>query len=300
MIKLAKILMIIKGEKIQFKIFNIVVIFLFIFLAVSLFFVLFRKRSKISVVVKVNEESLAYQIGGVPNWFAQFLHVGMKEVNTFGESIAEVRGIKTYYSADQKSVVYLIVDLTTVYSLSNHRYVYGGKDVSIGSPIQLRLDNLLVKGLIIDTEGSTKTNLKRIFAEAQIKNLDPTFPQTEGVPSYIAESIKEGDIMKDSLGRPAIKIIKKTVEDAKMTVITANGDVILQKHPMRKDIYLDLEIWAEKIGDRNYLFGDTNFPILIGSKIDTKTDNKIIDNRLPFYINNSLVWLTITKINGIK
>mgnify|MGYP001570693928 CR=1 FL=1 len=300
MIKLVKILMAIKGEKIRLKIFDIVVIFLFIFLAVSLFFVLFRKRSKISVVVKVNEESLAYQIGGVPNWFAQFLHVGMKEVGTFGESMAEIKEIKTYYSADQKSVVHLIVDLTTVYSLSNHKYVYGGKDVSIGSPIQLRLDNLLVKGLIIDIDGSTKTNLKRIYAEAQIKNLDPAFPQTEGVPSYVAESMKEGDIMKDSLGRPAIKIVKKIVEDAKLTVITANGDVTLQKHPMRKDVYLYLEIWAEKIGDRNYLFGDTNFPILIGSKIDNKINNNIIDNRLPFYTNNSLVWLNITKINGIK
>lgn len=287
MIKLVKILMIFKGKKIQLKTFDIIVIFIFIFLAISLFFVLFRKQSEIKVVVKVNEESLAYQIGGVPNWFAQFLHVGMKEVDVFGRPMAEVKGIKTYYSADQRSVVHLIVVLKAVYSLSNHRYTYKGKDVLIGSTIQLPLNNLLVKGLIIDIEGSTKTNSKRIFAQAQIRDLDPAFPQTEGVPYYVAESIQQGDIMKDSLGHPAIKIVKKTVEDAKMTVITANGDVLLQKHPMRKDVYLDLEIWAEKIGDRYYLFGDTNFPILINSG-------------LPFYTNNSLVWLTITKINDIQ
>ena len=157
----------------------------------------------------------------------------------------------------------------------------------IGSTIQLLLDNLLVKGLIINVEGLTKTNSKRIFAQAQIRQLDSAFPQTEGVPSYIAESIKEGDIMKDSLGHPAIRIVKKTVEDAKMTVITANGDVILQKHPMRKDVYLDLEIWAEKIRDRYYLFSDTDFPILINSG-------------LPYYTKNSLIRLTITKINAIQ
>lgn len=286
--------MIFKEKKIQLKTFDIVVIFIFIFLAISLFFVLFRKQSEIKVVVKVNEESLAYQIGGTPNWFAQFLHVGMKEVDVFARPMAEVKGIKTYYSADQRSVVHLIVALKAVYSLSNHQYTYRGKNVLIGSTIELPLNNLLIKGLIIDIEGSTKTNSKRIFAQAQIKQLDPAFPQTEGVPSYVAESIQQGDIMKDSLGHPAIKITKKTVEDAKMTVITANGDVLLQKHPMRKDVYLDLEIWAEKIGDRNYLFGDTNFPILINNGINE------INNRLPFYTNNSLVWLTITKINDIQ
>jgi hypothetical protein len=292
--------MIFKGKKIQLKTFDIIVIFIFIFIAISLFFVLFRKQSEINVVIEVNEESLAYQTGGVPNWFAQFLHVGMKEADVFGRPMAEIKGIQTYYSpteeikgiqtdssVDQRSVVHLIVALKTTYSLSNRQYTYKGKNVLIGSTIELSLDNLLVKGLIIDIEGSTKNNSKKLFSQARIINLDPAFPQTEGVSSYVAESIQQGDIMKDSLGHTAIKITKKTVEDAKMTVTTASGDVILQRHPMRKDVFLDLEIWAEKIENRYYLFGDTNFPVLINSK-------------LPFYINNTLVWLTITDINDIQ
>jgi len=277
--------MVIKGKKIQLKVFDIAVIFIFIFLVISLFLVLFRKQSEIKMVIKVNEESLAYQIDGTPNWFAQFLQVGMKEVDVFGRPVAEVKGIRTYYSENQKSIIHLVVTLKTVYSPSNHQYLYKGKAVLIGSTIQLSLNNLLVNGLIVDIEQLVKDHSKKLFVQARIINPDPAFPQTEGVSSYVAESIKEGDIMKDSLGNLAIKIAKKTVEDANMTVVTSSGNVILQKHPMRKDIFLDLEIWAEKIGDRYYLFGDSSFPILT-------------DRKLPFYTNKSLVFLTIVKING--
>ena len=291
--------MIINGKKVQLKIFDFAIIFIFIFLLISLFFVLFRKQSKINVVVKVNEESMAYQIGGVPNWFAQFLHVGMKEVDVFGKPMAEIKEIKTYYAADQRSVVYLVVSLRAVYSVSNRQHTYKGKKILVGSTIQLPLNNLLVNGLIIDIDGSIKNNLKKISAEAKIRTIDPTFPQTEGVPPYIANSIQQGDVMKDSLGRPAIKIVKKTEEDAKMTVVTANGDVILQRQPLRKDVSLDLEIWGEKIGDRYFLFGDMNFPIIVSNNSVILNNYNTIGG-LPFNVNNGLIWLTITKINGIQ
>jgi len=292
--------MVIKGKKIQIKVFDIAVIFIFIFVVVSLFFVLFRKQSKINIVITVNEESLAYQTGGVPNWYAQFLHVGMKKVDVFGRSIAEIKGIRSYHLSNQKSVVHLMITLNAVYSLSNRIYTYDGKNVLVGSTIEIPFDNLLVKGLIIDTDDLNKTKLKKILAKAQIRELDTTFPQTEGVPSYIAESIQQGDIMKDSLGNPVIKIVKKTVEDAKMTVVTSNGDVILQKHPMRKDVFLDLEIWGEKIDDRYYLFGDINFPILVNNSIIFLNNNNGTAQGLPFYVRDSLIWLTVTKIDDIQ
>lgn len=295
-----KIIMVIKGKKIQIKVFDIAVIFIFIFVVVSLFFVLFRKQSKINIVITVNEESLAYQTGGVPNWYAQFLHVGMKKVDVFGRSIAEIKGIRSYHLSNQKSVVHLMITLNAVYSLSNRIYTYDGKNVLVGSTIEIPFDNLLVKGLIIDTDDLNKTKLKKILAKAQIRELDTTFPQTEGVPSYIAESIQQGDIMKDSLGNPVIKIVKKTVEDAKMTVVTSNGDVILQKHPMRKDVFLDLEIWGEKIDDRYYLFGDINFPILVNNSIIFLNNNNGTAQGLPFYVRDSLIWLTVTKIDDIQ
>jgi len=300
MLKLMKIIMVIKGKKIQIKVFDIAVIFIFIFVVVSLFFVLFRKQSKINIVITVNEESLAYQTGGVPNWYAQFLHVGMKKVDVFGRSIAEIKGIRSYHLSNQKSVVHLMITLNAVYSLSNRIYTYDGKNVLVGSTIEIPFDNLLVKGLIIDTDDLNKTKLKKILAKAQIRELDTTFPQTEGVPSYIAESIQQGDIMKDSLGNPVIKIVKKTVEDAKMTVVTSNGDVILQKHPMRKDVFLDLEIWGEKIDDRYYLFGDINFPILVNNSIIFLNNNNGTAQGLPFYVRDSLIWLTVTKIDDIQ
>lgn len=299
MIKLPKIIMIIKKYKNRLKIFDIAIIAIFIFLAVSLFFVLLRKQSTVQIVVKVNEENLSYQIGGVPSWFAQFLHVGMKEIDAFGRPTAEIKGVKTFYTSNRKSVVYLTVDIKTIYSTSDRQHTYKGKSVAIGSTIELPLDDLLVKGLIIDVDGLADSHPKKIFAQARVMNNDPLFPQTEGVSSYIADSISEGDVMKDSLGNPAIKILKKTVEDAKITVVTANGDVLLQRHPMRKDVFFDLEIWVNKIGDRYYLFGDTNLPIIVSNSTHVLNEFNSIEG-IPFNKGNSLIWLTITKINDIQ
>lgn len=294
--------MIINGKKIQFKVFDIMVFFILVFLSISLFFLLFREKSELKVVVKINEEGLTRQVGGVPNWFVKFLHIGMKEVDIFGKPMAEIVDVRRYYATDQRSMVYLTVSLKTVYSLSNHQHTYKGKAVAIGSSIQLPLDNLFVQGLIVDIEGQKKSNLNKLSVQARIINLDPVFPHTEGIPGFVADSINEGDIMDDPLGRPIIKVIKKTVEDAKVAVTTATGDIILQRHPMRKDVSLDLEILAEKIDGRYYLFGDANFPILIENRvgpIDARVDSRT-EPGIPFYTKNSLVRLIITKVNNIR
>jgi len=285
--------MVFKGKKIKLKVFDIAVIFIFIFLGVSLFFILFRKQSEIKIVVKVNEESLTYQIGGTPAWFAQFLHVGMKDFDIFNRPTAQVIGIKTHYVpsnntvGNDKEIVYLTISLKTAYSPSKQRHTFNGKDVFIGSTIQLSLDNLLVKGLIVDIEGSKKfSNSKKLLIKTQLVNSVAVFPQTEGVAPFVAEEIKEGDEIKDSLNRPVIKIVKKTVEDAKVAIPMANGQIVLQRHPMKKDVFLTLEVWADKIGDRYCLFGDTDLPILVGYS-------------LPLYFKKIRIQPIITQIDGV-
>ena len=291
--------MLFKWKKIQLKTFDLLVIFASIVLAVTLFFILFRKQSDIKVVVKVDQDSMYNQIGSTPNWFAQYLRVGMKESDVFGRPTAQIIGIRNYYSADQRTIVYLTVSLKAVYSISNHQYTYKGKNILVGSTIQIPFDEVLINGAIIDMEGENKVKPKKMMVEAKIVNLDPTFPQTEGVPPYVADSINAGDIMSDSLGQPAIKINKKIIEDAKMVVTTSNGDVLLQRNPLRKDVYLELEMWTEKIGDRYYLFGDSNFPVIINES-SVLPQSTGFAGLLPFYTDKSIVWLTITKINAIQ
>lgn len=302
MIKLARTSMKIKGKKIKLKAFDFILVFIFVFLAVSTFIVLFRKQSNVNVVIKVNEENLFYQIGGAPIWFTQHLRPGMTEKDSFGRVTAEIKDINTYYTADQKSVVHLNVTIKAVYSPSSRHYAYKGRDLLVGSSIEIPLDNVLVKGIIIGVGGSPTHNLKKMSVQARILDY-PTFgsffSQTEGVPIYIADAVNEGDVMKDSFGNPVIKVVRKTSDDAKMVVVMTNGDVILQRNPLRKDVFLDLEVWAEKIGDRYYLFGDTSFPVMINNSSTNSSIAKAVEG-LPFVNKNGFIWLTVTKINDIQ
>jgi len=89
--------------------------------------------------------------------------------------------------------------------------------------------------------------------------------------------------MYDSLSRPAIIIKKKAVQSAKIIVPSFSGNLYLQENPLRFDVFLDLEVYAYKIGQWYYLFGDENYPIVIG-------------NSIPFSSKNNWVFLTITEI----
>ena len=63
--------------------------------------------------------------------------------------------------------------------------------------------------------------------------------------------------------------IDKKVEPAKKVIVTSDGRTILGVDPVRKDIYLTLEINSLKIGERHFLLND--IPIVIGYAIPINT-----------------------------
>ncbi|MFN4212868.1 MAG: hypothetical protein ACK4FL_02820 [Microgenomates group bacterium] len=263
-------------RKINFFDYLIIILILSLFL----FFLirLFRKTTQIEIVLKIYREE----------WFLQQLKPGMAEKNILGKKMAEILSIKTYPTGDQKKWSHLKIKLKAVYSPGENSYVYKAKKILIGSDFEFYPNNLLVDGTIIKINDKNKdNNLYQIKAKGRLINNDPSFPNTEGVDEYIANSIEEGSIMTDSLNFPAVKINKKDILDAKMVTVDAFGQTYLKTNPLRKDVFVDLTIWAEKKGDYYYLFGDESFPIIIG-------------NSIPFTSENNWVFFTITEIKEIK
>jgi hypothetical protein len=262
----------------ELKFFDFLLIFFIMFILISALLVLSRNQQWITIVLKIHREE----------WFTNLLHPGMKEKNILGQTMAEITKINIYPSPDKKKIIHLTIKLKTIFSKANQKYTYKGNDIMIGSYLDnLQFDNLLIDGLIIDINNINNNNFlknrKKIFVKARLMDINPAFPYTEGVIPFIANSINEGEKMYDSLSRPAIIIKKKTVQSAKIIVPSFSGNLYLQENPLRFDVFLDLEVYAYKIGQWYYLFGDENYPIVIG-------------NSIPFSSKNNWVFLTITEI----
>ena len=102
-----------------------------------------------------------------------------------------------------------------------------------------------------------------------MKEETTVFPETSGSRAYVADAIEEGQEVKDDQGNTIVKILRKRVEDAKKTAITSDWRVFVQRDPLRKDVYLTLQLDAIRINDRYYVFDDV--PVLIGYTVPINT-----------------------------
>lgn len=249
-------------------------------LGVILFaYVFFRKATYITATVKVGEEDIRYQPWftqvGSRVWFSELFYVGMQEKDGLGKVNAEVEKIYSYNASPETKALYLTLKLKAVYSRAQNQYTYKGNPVLIGYPIKMFIDRLYVEGLVISIEGIADLRERQnLIVEAKLIEESPTFPETSGVKEYIAEAIKVGDKAKDNNGETIIEILEKRVESAKKVVTTSDGRVVVQRQPLKRDVYLTLGINAIKIADRYFVFDD--IPILVGLEIPINTSKYFI------------------------
>lgn len=249
---------------------------------IFLAFLFFRKPSTLIATIKVNEDNIAWWNMGTRSWFAQMFYPGMKEKDGLGKATAEVLSIKSYDTSPARKAAYLTVRLNTVYNRASNQYTYRGKPILIGSNLKLYLDNLQVEGLITAVEGAKDPRQKVVLlVESQIRDETPVYPETSGTKPYIADALSEGQEIKDDQGNTIIKILKKRVEDAQRVVTTSDGRVVIQTNPLRKDVFLTLQVRANRVANRYYIFDDVPILIGIGIPINTATIS---------------VWPEVTKI----
>lgn len=260
-------------------------------LAMLIFAVVFFRRSSYKIVtIEVGQESVLawaeWNTSGSKVWFSELFHKGMKEKDGLGKVKAELLDIFSYEKVPDRITVYLTTKLKVVYNRASNIYTYKGNSVLIGSGIKVNFDNLLVEGLITDIEGvSDKRERRLITVEAQIREENSTYLGTSGTRAYIADAIKVGEEIKDNKGNTMIKILNKKVEPAKKVVVTSDGRIMLKIDPVRKDVYLTLEINALKIGERYFLLND--IPI-------------VIDYGIPINTSTASVFPTITKFVSVE
>lgn len=286
-----------KGKRKYLNFFDALIITAVVLSTAILAFFFLRRSRHMEVIIKVTDKNVLYLYGNPPTWFSEYFREGMIAKDGLGRKTAEIKRVYRYNTAPNKKAVYLTLDLKVDYSLASGKFSYEGKPLVIGAPIKVEFQDLLVEGLVTYVEGVVdEKRTREVLVETQIMRDSEVFPETNGVPAYIAEALDVGDVVKDSLGNILITIVDKKVEPAKKIVSDSTGNLFIRRDPLKKDIFLTLKLRVTEInnkisGSEYYLFD--NVRVSVGQKIPLHLRNISIYQDMSIYP-------TVTKILEVR
>jgi hypothetical protein len=233
-------------------------------------YIFFRKSTYVTATIKVGDSDILYdpwQIQkGTRGWFDQLFQVGMKEQDGLGRVMAQVTDIYSYDTTPVIHPIYLTVKLNAVYNRASDQHTFKGTPLTIGSPVQLNLDKLLIKGIVINLEGTPNPRVPvNLQVTTRLKQITAADPGTTGVDPHIPAAIHVGDQIQDNHHQPIISIIELDTTPAALVTTTNTGQVTTKLHPLKVDTTLILDVQAYQIDGKYFLFDD--IPIKIGSPL---------------------------------
>jgi len=244
--------------------------------ALSFFLFFFRKNIYLKATIKVTDDNVLYAYTNSPSWFSFLFYKGISEKDGLGKTQAEVLDVLLYPISPNTKAAYLTVKLKTVYDKRKNQYSFKGEPVLIGNPLKLNFENLAVEGLVIDVEGFPKQGKEiEVISDAQLLYESPVFPETQGVPDYIANAFSVGDKSHDSQKNVLVEILEKRVVSADKVVTDDKGNLLVRKDPFRKDVFLKLRVRLKQINNELYFLDTLKFAI--GQSIPVQLEKVTID-----------------------
>lgn len=219
-----------------------------------LLFVMVLTRSKkewVRAEIKISSSSWwQTYYNSPPFWLGESINIGDQEYDSMGNKIAEVLNIKEYelnssgVEPTTRKDFYLTVNLKIERDGRTSKLKFNNQPLEIGAPIEMHLSNTYVLGIVIFVEGiPDPRETEELIIEGVWLDIFP----------WSAEAIKVGGKMKDGTGETVAEILEKRVELAEKTIETWQGNLVVSRDPLKRDIYLKIKLLVRKQGD-NYYF----------------------------------------------
>lgn len=193
-----------------------------------------------------------------PYWLGESINVGDKEFDSQGKVVAEVSDVKAYELSNleqqepARKDFYLTLKLLVARDRRTGKLKFKNQPLEVGGPIELRLVNTYVPGMVTFVEGiSNGEKMREIVVEGVWLNSYP----------WNAEGIPIGGKMEDGMGNIMAEVLEKRIELAEKTVETAWGGLVVSRDPLRRDIYLKVKLKARESGDNLYFLYDKKVKI---------------------------------------
>lgn len=260
-------------------------IFLLVIFGSFLFFfilVFSRSNEEIEIRVKVTDPNVLYMGLDPSNEFAYSFQKGDIERNEIGQQVAEIIDIERYKTSSNAQSTYLTIRLKANYNPLQKRYSVKGRPIVFGQPLIFTFNNVKVEGLVVEFPGFIQEKKARtVMVSAQLRMDNRNFSDVYGVPDYLRDAVKQGDLVRDKNSEPLIEVLTVRSEPAKRTVVTADNRSITITDQQLFDVYYTFKIEAFEVDGKLFLYD--YHPLEIGGSI-------------PLIFDDLSIWPTILDI----
>jgi hypothetical protein len=198
-----------------------------------------------------------------PYWLADPIVPGAKEYDPQGNVLVEVLDVKKFEVGDRK-MLWMKVKLRVTPADKSKQFRFRREPLQVGSVVYISPNNVRVFCNVMWVQG-TDTDREESEKIVTLKEYD-VFP-------WLTEQIQVGDTMKDDSGTVLAEVLEKREELAEVTTNDINGNVLVKRNPLRRDITLRIKLKTTK--SRNIEYFSYFQPLKVG-----------------FYI-----WLPFSKVN---
>lgn len=251
--------------------FNFFALFLVGFLIALTYLLLSRKTTYLDITLRLYNQDIPEYAPGSNTpyvWYIEKIIPGKAVKNLLGENIVEIVDTFSYPTAYVNNEVYVTLRVKAIQNKVTKQYTYEGSPLLINDIRSFKIQDLLLNGVIVDLSDH-KYETKKFKVLVELNNKNYTFQNNsdvmvKGIDNYVADFVKSGLVIKDSKNIEIAKILEVNKKPG-VKVATSNTGVRTFQDPDRTQVFVTVEILAEKIGD-SYFYKKTT-PILAGEGI---------------------------------
>lgn len=241
------------------------------------FFFFYRKAEYITIQVKVTNQEVLYANQLPKNSYARHFTVGDVERDAVGRVVTEIIGVESYPMSPDARVVYLDLRVRATYDTRTKMYSARGKNLMYGTPMRFSLNNVTFDGFV------TRTPTTQAFGEKKIAVVEAIAP---GMSPTLANQVQVGDRVMNSYGETLATITSLKVLPADNITQNAQGDLLVRKNPIFKDVTFTLEVLVNVMSPNEVvMFDDIPFQI---------------ESTVPITTRDYTIFPSITKVVELK
>ncbi len=267
----------IKLIKKRFQALSPIEIFIIITIAfLTIFIVKFFGRKKEFITIKVevikqnwlnNYDPYGYR---APFWISDKVEIGQTEKDKAGKTVATLIDLENYERGNEEAELYLTLRIQTTLDKRTGVYYFKDKAVNLGSTIDLNLNNIELRGQVIDNNvPENGYPIKHFNVTARARNLDPWVYQKIIVGQKIynrATNETIGEIIQVDLEKSSLQEIK----------VDNTGKYLLANSGQNKDAIIKIKLRTYQMDNKWFFSGHQD--LKIGSSLYLYTNQTNLYN----------------------
>ncbi len=180
--------------------------------------------------------------GDAPFWVADKIRQGDVQYDTLGKKNLEVLSLKKW--GYQNKETWVKASIKAKFKQKQKKYTFLYQPLEIGRSIDITINGSNIHGIVSSIQGfsDTRPNHTITVKSRLVDTWSEYSTYTRGVEPWTAMAIENNLKIFDLYGKVIATIIDVDIKPAERVVTTMDGKVLVVDDPLKKDVYLTLQL----------------------------------------------------------